>query len=98
MSKEDPLMQARQAQHGRLEQVGDRWQLVFTRRLPHPPEKVWRAITEAEHLAAWFPTTIEGERRTGASLRFAFREHEIPPMEGEMLACEPPSKLEFMWG
>ncbi|PZG03110.1 SRPBCC domain-containing protein, partial [Nonomuraea aridisoli] len=38
--------------------------LRLQRRLPHPPEKVWRAITEPEHLAAWFPTTvtIDGDR------------------------------------
>jgi len=47
---------------GRLEQAGDRWQLHFTRRLPHPPEKVWRALTEPEHLKEWFPNDIEGER------------------------------------
>ncbi|MFI7611185.1 SRPBCC domain-containing protein [Nonomuraea terrae] len=40
--------------------------LTMQRRLPHPPEKVWRAITEPEHLAAWFPTTvtIDGDRVT----------------------------------
>ena len=49
------------------------------------------------HLAAWFPTTIEGERRTGAPLRFCFRESEGPPFEGEMLACEVPTLLELRW-
>ena len=40
---------------GRLEQLEDgRWRLRFTRTLEHPPEKVWRAITEPEHLAHWF--------------------------------------------
>src|SRR4051794_15127554 len=39
---------------------GQRWNVSFERTLPHPPEKVWRALTEAEHLKAWFPTTIEG--------------------------------------
>ena len=32
---------------------------------PTPQEKVWRALTEDEHLAGWFPTTIEGERVAG---------------------------------
>jgi uncharacterized protein YndB with AHSA1/START domain len=91
-------MPTNQHELGRLEKVDDRRQLVFTRKLPHPPEKVWRALTEPEHLDAWFPTTIEGELRAGAPLRFGFREHEIAPMEGEMLAYEPPSRLEFMWG
>ena len=52
---------------GRLVAVGDRFQLRFTRKLPHPPEKVWRALTEPKHLAAWFPTDVEGERAPGAA-------------------------------
>lgn len=55
---------------GTLTPQGERWKLSFTRRLPHPPTKVWRAVTEAEHLAAWFPQQIVGERRAGARLQF----------------------------
>lgn len=84
--------------NGQLEQHDGRWRLRFTRRFPHPPEKVWRALTEPEHLAAWFPTDIEGERRTGAPLRFVFRGGEGPTIDGEMVACDPPSLLELRWG
>ena len=84
--------------HGQLERIEDRWQLRFTRTLPHPPEKVWRALTEAEHLAAWFPAEIHGERAAGASLRFVFSEGEGPPSDGEMIVFDPPSLLEFRWG
>jgi uncharacterized protein YndB with AHSA1/START domain len=84
---------------GQLEQRdGGRWQLRFTRRFTHPPEKVWRALTEPEHLAVWFPTDIEGERRAGAPLRFVFRRGEGPPVDGEMLAYDPPSLMELRWG
>jgi uncharacterized protein YndB with AHSA1/START domain len=83
---------------GRLEQAGDRWQLHFTRRLPHPPEKVWRALTEPEHLKEWFPNDIEGERKEGATLRHVFRNDEAPDMSGEMVVYDPPSVLEFTWG
>ncbi len=83
---------------GRLEQRDGRWQLRFRRKLPHPPEKVWRALTEPEHLAGWFPTDIEGERATGAALRFVFRNGEGPTIDGEMLSYDPPSVLEFRWG
>jgi uncharacterized protein YndB with AHSA1/START domain len=85
--------------HGHLERLdGGRWQLRFERTLPHPPEKVWRALTEPEHLEHWFPTTIEGERAAGAPLRFSFRNDEAPAFEGEMLRYEPPSVLELRWG
>jgi uncharacterized protein YndB with AHSA1/START domain len=85
--------------YGTLEQTEDgRARLRFTRELDHPIEKVWRAITEPEHLAHWFPTTIEGERAAGASLRFDFPQGQAPAFEGEMLAFEPPSLLELRWG
>ena len=85
--------------YGTLEHSADgRSRLRFTRSLPHPQEKVWRAITEPEHLSRWFPTTIEGERRAGATLTFSFPEGEAPPLEGELLVFEPPSVMEFRWG
>jgi len=84
--------------YGQLEHLDGRLALRFTRRLPHPPQRVWRALTEPEHIAAWFPTTIDGERAAGAPLHFTFRDHEGPPMDGEMLAFDPPSQMELRWG
>jgi uncharacterized protein YndB with AHSA1/START domain len=83
---------------GTLETIDDQYQVRFVRTLPHPPAKVWQALTEPEHLDAWFPTTIEGERRAGAELRFSFREHDLPSFEGRMITCDPPSVLELDWG
>ena len=85
------------AEFGRLERDGAVSRLHYRRHLAQPPETVWAALTEDAHLAAWFPTTIEGERRTGAPLQFCFRESEGPPFEGEMLACEVPTLLELRW-
>ena len=85
--------------YGTVQRLDDgRWQLRFIRRLPHRQAKVWRAITEAEQLAKWFPTTIEGERRAGATLRYAVPGGQAPQMEGEMLAYEPESLMELRWG
>ena len=83
---------------GQLEQAGERWQLRFVRTLRHAPEKVWRALTEAEHLASWFPARILGDRAAGAPLQFEFENGEGPTIEGEMLIYEPPWRLEFRWG
>jgi uncharacterized protein YndB with AHSA1/START domain len=83
---------------GTLEHDGDRVVLRFDRRLAHPPERVWRALTEDDQLEAWFPTTVEGERREGAPLRFAHRDAAAPPMTGEMLAYDPPRLMELRWG
>src|SRR3954447_12743839 len=54
------------AADGRLEEHQGRWRLRFERRLAHPPERVWRAITEPDDLRAWFPFDIEGDRAAGA--------------------------------
>lgn len=84
---------------GDLNQNGDRWQLRFERRLAHPAEKVWRAITEPEHLAAWFPDTIVvTEWAVVAPLRFETEYESMPGFDGEVLAVDPPSLLEFRWG
>ena len=71
--------------------------LRFERRLAHPQERVWRALTEDADLAAWFPTTMEGERVAGAALHFSFRQSEGAPFDGEMLEFVPPSLMELRW-
>jgi uncharacterized protein YndB with AHSA1/START domain len=81
--------------YGVLEPAGKRWRLRFSRRFTHAPDRVWRAITEPEHLKAWFPQHIVGEWRVGAALRFA---SEYGDFDGEVLAFEPPRLLEFRWG
>jgi uncharacterized protein YndB with AHSA1/START domain len=82
-------------QSGVLEQAAERWRLRFTRRLKHAPDKVWRALTEPEHLQAWFPQKIVGEWAVGAPLRFV---SEFGDFEGEVRVYKPPSQLEFRWG
>ena len=81
---------------GTLSRQGDRWTLRFTRRLAHPREKVWRAVTEPEHLAVWYPQQIVGERRAGAPLRFVSSAGDA--FDGQMLVFDPPSVMEFTWG
>src|SRR5262245_20151101 len=61
-------------EYGELHVTDGRGVLRFTRRLNHPPEKVWAALIEPEQLAAWFPTTIDGQRAAGASLTFRFEQ------------------------
>ncbi|HMD93262.1 MAG TPA: SRPBCC domain-containing protein [Trebonia sp.] len=48
--------------------------------MAHSREKVWRAVTEPEHLAVWYPQEIVGERRAGAPLRFV-SSASSPPTE-----------------
>jgi uncharacterized protein YndB with AHSA1/START domain len=81
---------------GTLEKDGDRWTITFTRRLPHPQAKVWRAVTEPEHLATWYPDQIVGEPRAGAALKFVNAQGD--GFDGEMVVFEPPRVMELLWG
>ena len=88
------------AHYATIEPVDDdRWRLRFTRTLAHPQTKVWRAVTEPDQLARWFPSTIEGERAPGAKLIFRFPDDvPVEPIDGQMLAYDPESLIEFRWG
>src|SRR5918994_1851965 len=41
-------------EYGTAEQIDGRWVLRFERRLPHPREKVWDALTRPERIHEWF--------------------------------------------
>ena len=84
---------------GELEKNGSRWQLRFRRELAHPPQRVWQALTETDELRKWFPDQIVvGEWKVGAKLKFQDVNAKMQPFDGEVLACAPPSLLEFRWG
>lgn len=75
---------------GSLVEIDGRPALRFTRRLNHPVERVWRAVTEYDELAAWFVAPMEF---TGAGQTF-----EAMEQPGEVLRFEPPRALEWDWG
>jgi uncharacterized protein YndB with AHSA1/START domain len=85
--------------NGSLERTPSGPRLRFTRRLAHPPERVWRAVTEPEDLKAWFPDRIVVEQwAVGARLHFEPAPAVAGGFEGEVLAFEPPHFVEFRWG
>lgn len=90
---------------GQALREGDRLGVRYERMLRHPPERVWRALTESEHLAAWFPADIVGSRRAGAAIdvvfwpamveRYSIEETVVP---GHILSWDPFSRFEYDWG
>lgn len=70
--------------------------LTFERKLAHRPEKVWRAVSEPEQLARWFPALLETEPRAGAPIKFAFP-GEAEVTEGVVLEYDPPKVYAFRW-
>ena len=86
-----------------MRKSGERYTLALERSLPHSTSKVWRAVTEREHLHQWFPAHVIGNWEVGAPLRFEFQHGEgdglsEEELSGEVLAVEPERLLEFRWG
>jgi len=67
--------------------------LSFECELPDPPEKVWRALTEPELLAAWL---MPNDIRPEAGRRFAFAGPDVP-IECQVLEAEPGKLLRYSW-
>ena len=83
--------------------VGANYVLLVERRLQHPAEKVWQALTEPDLLAQWFPAPPDGEWVVGAALHFTFppdQANEISDQDlrGQVMVVDPPRRLEFRWG
>lgn len=82
---------------GQLSTVDGKSVLRFARRYRHPQPKVWRAITEPEHLAQWFPAEVELELRAGAPIRFRYPGVDVPAPGGMVREVDPPHVFEFSW-
>ncbi len=80
-----------------LSAVGDRTALRIERRLAHPPEKVWRALTEPTQLSQWFPFDVRLEPAEGATVTFVDRDADGATMDGVITEFDPPRVLAYTW-
>ncbi|MDX8524992.1 SRPBCC domain-containing protein [Mesorhizobium sp. MSK_1335] len=67
--------------------------LSFEYDLADPPEKVWRALTEPELLAAWM---MPNDMKAEPGSRFAFAGLDAP-IECEVIEAEPGKLLRYSW-
>jgi uncharacterized protein YndB with AHSA1/START domain len=76
------------------------WELVVVRELRHPPEKVWVAITDPEHLREWAPFDADKSLATvGASVKLTTVNAPQPHItETRIMRADAPHLLEYMWG
>jgi uncharacterized protein YndB with AHSA1/START domain len=72
--------------------------LRFERRLAHPVEKVWRAVTDPAHLSQWFPSDMDLDLQPGGKIRFVFRDGEGPTLDGTITDLDPPTVFAYTWG
>ena len=67
--------------------------------LHHPPEKVWRALTEPALLAEWLLPVVDLRLEPGAV--FTFRTQAYPGWDGtvncRVVEIEPQRKLAYTW-
>lgn len=76
--------------------VDGRAALRIERALAHPPEKVWRALTEPSQLNQWFPFDVEPTLAVGGTVRFSDRAGG-PLTTGVITDLEPPKLLAYTW-
>ncbi len=88
--------------HASYATVEQRPTLQFERRLAHPVQAVWAALTEPAELAEWFPCQVEVDLRIGGSMTFRFSQSPPadPPLTlvGEVTELDPPRTFSFLWG
>lgn len=84
--------------YGTYETIDGRPAVRFERRYPHSVDRVWRAVTEPDALAHWFPSTVEVDLREGGRMRFTFPGGEMEPTEGSVTELDPPRRFAFTWG
>ena len=73
--------------------------LVIEREMPHPPEKIWRALTESQLIKEWL---MDNDFQPAVGHGFKFRSTPVPNWNGiidsQVLVVEPNRKLSYSWG
>ncbi len=82
-----------------IQKDGENWTLVLVRDLHHPPAKVWKALTEPEHLREWAP--FDSDRSLGAVGTAKLTTVGTPGphvTETRIKRADAPRSLEYTWG
>jgi uncharacterized protein YndB with AHSA1/START domain len=72
--------------------------LRFERRLAHPVEKVWRAVSDPAEMRHWFPAIVEMDARAGGTMRFTYPGGQMDSTDGLITELDPPKVFAFTWG
>jgi uncharacterized protein YndB with AHSA1/START domain len=70
--------------------------VIIEREFPHPPEKIWRALTQPHLIEEWL---MKNDLKPVVGERFNFHSEFLPngSLDCEVLAVEPGSKLSYSW-
>ena len=88
------------ASGARVQREGEQWTLVLVRELRHPPEKVWRALTDPAELREWAPFDADRSLgKAGAKVKLTTVGAPTPHVtETQVKRADSPRVLEFNWG
>ena len=75
---------------------GERATLVFRRRLAHPPEAVWKALTDPSELSSWYMTKATIDGREGGAVDLQAGPSQLH-VRGRILTWDPPRVFEHEW-
>jgi uncharacterized protein YndB with AHSA1/START domain len=72
--------------------------VIVEREMPHPPEKIWRALTQGPLLEEWL---MQNDFQPVVGHRFNFRAAPMPHWDGvvdcRVLVVEPHARLSYSW-
>jgi uncharacterized protein YndB with AHSA1/START domain len=72
--------------------------LVVEREMPHPPEKIWRALTQGTLIEEWL---MQNDFQPVVGHKFNLRADPMPHWNGvtdcQVLAVEPNERLSYTW-
>ena len=72
--------------------------LVIEKELPHPAEKIWRALTQGALIKEWL---MDNDFQAVVGHKFKFRSTPMPKWDGiidsQVLVIEPNKKLSYSW-
>jgi uncharacterized protein YndB with AHSA1/START domain len=72
--------------------------VVVEREIPHPPEKIWRALTQGPLIEEWL---MKNDFQPVVGHRFNFRAAPMPHWNGvvdcQVLVVEPNERLSYAW-
>jgi uncharacterized protein YndB with AHSA1/START domain len=68
--------------------------VVVEREIPHPPEKIWRALTQSHLIEEWL---MKNDFKPVVGHRFDFRA-DWGIVDCRVLAVEPNKALSYAWG
>ena len=82
-----------------IQKDGEKWTLVLVRELRHPPAKVWKALTDPEHIREWAP--FDADRDLGEVGTAKLTTVGVPAervTETHVKRADAPRALEYNWG